>query len=92
MHWVRNIRERIGLNRLPKILRRIVIGLIGGTIVLFGIALVFLPGPGSVVIPIGLIVLATEFAWARWLVRRGRHAVQAAKQKWDATIQSVRPR
>ena len=35
---------------------------------LFGIALIFLPGPGSVVIPIGLLILASEFAWARWLL------------------------
>jgi tellurite resistance protein TerC len=92
VQWARNIRERIGLNRLPKTLRRIVIGLIGGTIVLFGIALMFLPGPGSVVIPLGLVVLATEYAWARWLVRRGKRAVQAAKQKWDERVHSVRPR
>lgn len=90
MQWARKVRERIGLNRLPKTLRRIVIGLIGGTIVLFGTALMFLPGPGSVVIPIGLIVLATEFAWARWLLHRGKKAVRTAKQKWDNAVGSAR--
>jgi len=36
--------------------------------VLFGIALLVLPGPAVVVIPVGLAILATEFAWARrWL-------------------------
>jgi uncharacterized protein (TIGR02611 family) len=77
--WARKIREKIGLDRLPKVLRRVVIGLIGGTIVLFGLILIFLPGPGSLVIPIGLVVLATEFAWARYLLRRGKWAIKKAR-------------
>jgi hypothetical protein len=90
VQWARRIRERIGLNRLPKVLRRIIIGLIGGTIVLIGFALIFLPGPGTVVIPIGLLILATEFAWARWLVRRGKYAIRGAKDKLRE-FQSARP-
>ncbi len=47
---------------------RIVILITGMTILLFGIALLVLPGPAFVVIPIGLAILATEFPWARrWL-------------------------
>lgn len=54
--------------------RKIIVAVIGGSIVLVGIALLVLPGPGLVVIGIGLGVLAVEFAWARiWLrrIRRG---------------------
>lgn len=48
--------------------RRVVVFTVGMTIFLFGIALVVLPGPAFVVIPIGLAILATEYAWARhWL-------------------------
>lgn len=48
--------------------KRIVIAIIGGTVTLIGIALIVLPGPASIVIPIGLSILATEFLWAeRWL-------------------------
>jgi tellurite resistance protein TerC len=48
--------------------KRIAILIIGMTVLLFGIALIVLPGPAIVVIPIGLAILATEFAWARrWL-------------------------
>jgi uncharacterized protein (TIGR02611 family) len=90
VQWAKGIREKVGLNRLPKFLRRLVIGIIGGTIVLFGIALIFLPGPGSVVIPIGLVVLASEFAWARWLLRRGKKVVSQAKDKWRETVGSAR--
>lgn len=41
------------------------IALIGGTVLLIGIALIVLPGPAFIVIPVGLAILATEFAWAR---------------------------
>ena len=48
--------------------RKIVIAVIGGTVTLIGIALIFLPGPAFIVIPVGLSILATEFLWARrWL-------------------------
>jgi hypothetical protein len=46
-------------------LRKLIIVLIGGTILLIGVALIVLPGPAFIVIPIGLAILATEFAWAK---------------------------
>ena len=51
-----------------RLARRIVILIVGMTVLLIGIALIVLPGPAIVVIPIGLAILATEFAWAgHWL-------------------------
>lgn len=48
--------------------RKIFIGIIGGTVLLLGVAMILLPGPAILVIPAGLAILATEFAWAeRWL-------------------------
>jgi tellurite resistance protein TerC len=41
--------------------KRIVVAVVGGTVTLIGIALIVLPGPAFVVIPIGLSILATEF-------------------------------
>jgi hypothetical protein len=50
--------------------KRIVVAIVGGTLVLIGAALIVLPGPAFLVIPAGLAVLATEFAWARrWLAK-----------------------
>lgn len=50
--------------------RRIAIAVIGGTVVLVGIIMLVTPGPAFVVIPLGLAILALEFAWARhWLNR-----------------------
>ncbi len=58
-----------------KLARRIVIGVVGGTVLLFGIVLIFLPGPALLVIPIGLAILSIEFAWARFWLRRVRQSI-----------------
>jgi tellurite resistance protein TerC len=72
----------LGLDRWPTI-RKVVVAVIGGTIVLVGVALLVLPGPAAIVIPIGLVILATEFAWARRVLRRGKTAVEKARRgKW----------
>ncbi len=48
--------------------RRFVIKIMGTTVLFLGLALIVLPGPAFVVIPAGLAILGTEFAWARrWL-------------------------
>jgi hypothetical protein len=52
--------------------RRIAVAVIGGTILLLGVAMVVLPGPAIVVVPIGLGVLGLEFAWARHWLRKLR--------------------
>jgi hypothetical protein len=72
VNWVENLRVRLGVDRLPPPMRRVIVAVIGGTIVLIGVILIVLPGPAFVVIPLGLVVLATEFAWARWLLRRAQ--------------------
>ena len=57
--------------------KRIVVAIIGGTVTLLGIALIVLPGPAFIVIPIGLSILATEFLWAkRWLQKIRRMAAR----------------
>jgi len=48
--------------------KRLVIIVIGFTILAAGIAMIVLPGPAIVVIPVGLAILATEFIWARKLL------------------------
>jgi tellurite resistance protein TerC len=53
-----------------KLAKRIVVSIVGGTILLIGLIMLMLPGPGLVVIPIGLGILGLEYAWARiWLAK-----------------------
>lgn len=50
--------------------RRLIVLVVGGTVLLIGLALTVLPGPAFIVIPVGLAILATEFVWARRLFHR----------------------
>lgn len=51
-----------------KLVRRIVIFIVGVSVVLVGIVMFVTPGPAIIVIPAGLAILGLEFAWARhWL-------------------------
>lgn len=53
-----------------KQLRRLIIAVVGFTVLAIGIALIVLPGPAFIVIPTGLAILSLEFAWARNLLKR----------------------
>ena len=44
--------------------------MIGFTILLIGIVMIALPGPAILVIPLGLTILATEFVWARIVLKK----------------------
>jgi tellurite resistance protein TerC len=60
--------------------RRVVVAVVGSTIVLIGVAMLVLPGPALLVIPAGLAVLALEFRWARRLLARAK---EQSAQVWD---------
>jgi uncharacterized protein (TIGR02611 family) len=58
-----------------KVVKRVIVSVVGATVLLIGVALLVLPGAAFIVIPIGLAVLATEYAWARrWLKKVRRMA------------------
>lgn len=50
------------------LLKKILIAIAGGTLLVVGLAMIVLPGPAIVVIPAALAILAIEFVWERrWL-------------------------
>lgn len=55
-----------------RVARRIVIGTVGATVVVVGLIMFVTPGPALIVVPLGLAILALEFAWARRLLRQMR--------------------
>ncbi len=63
--------------------RRLIVLVAGSTILLIGAALLVLPGPAFVVIPIGLAILATEFAWARRLLQKAKDAAEKGADKFN---------
>jgi uncharacterized protein (TIGR02611 family) len=69
--WQQRVNAKLGLDRMPRI-RKLIYSVLGVTVILIGIVMIVTPGPAFVVIPLGLAILAGEFAWARRIVRRGR--------------------
>jgi uncharacterized protein (TIGR02611 family) len=61
--------------------RRLVVAVVGVAIVLVGVILLFIPGPGTVVIIAGLAVLGSEFERPRALVESMRHRVRSAMNR-----------
>lgn len=57
-----------GASFQQRVLGNVVVALAGGTLVLAGLVMIFLPGPGMLMVLGGLSLLATKFAFARrWL-------------------------
>ena len=73
-----------------KVVRRVILSVVGVTVLLIGIALLVLPGPAFVAIPVGLAILATEYAWARrWLRKVRRIASDVVSGREPASIREV---
>lgn len=66
--------------RFPRVLRQICVVVVGAGLLVAGTAMIVLPGPAVLVLPLGLAVLATEFAWARRLLHAVRSRAQRLKQ------------
>lgn len=66
-------------------LQRIVVAVLGGTVLLAGVALLVLPGPAVIVIPAGLALLAMEFAWARRWLRHAKALIRPTRPADDAS-------
>ncbi len=60
-----------------KAARRVVVAVVGATVLLLGVVMIVTPGPALVVIPVGLAILSIEFAWARHWLRRLREAISS---------------
>jgi uncharacterized protein (TIGR02611 family) len=69
------------MKRIGGYARRGLILVVGGTVLLAGIAMLALPGPGVFVIIVALVILATEFAWAERLLDRAVEKLAAANSR-----------
>jgi uncharacterized protein (TIGR02611 family) len=57
----------------------------GSIVTLAGVAMLLLPGPAFVVIPVGLAMLSLQFAWAASLLERALEHAESARERASAT-------
>ncbi len=55
---------------LLKTARKVVVAVVGGTVLLLGVVMIVTPGPAFIFIPAGLGILATEFVFAAKLLKK----------------------
>jgi len=69
--WTEKIRRWLQLDKMHPLLRTTVIGVAGGLFLGVGIVMIIAPGPAFVFISLGLLLLGSEFRWAKRTVQRG---------------------
>ena len=70
-------RRRIAARRSVDHSYRVAVGIVGGLVVLAGLATIPLPGPGWLTVIAGLFVLASEFTWAERLLEFTKRHVRS---------------
>jgi uncharacterized protein (TIGR02611 family) len=91
LHPLPTLREPFDMNRreklkawfaaLPTPLRKVLVLVFGGTVLIIGVVMIFLPGPAMLIIPFGLTILSIEFIWARVLLKRAKAMAHTAAIK-----------
>jgi len=79
---------------IPQPIRKPLVFMVGFAVVVAGVAMLVLPGPGWAAIFLGFAILATEFAFAekvrdqltRWL----KHLVALAKRHWRNILRTLK--
>ncbi len=74
---------------MSPIIKRILVGIVGGVVTIIGVGALIAPGPGWLIIFAGLGILGTEFAWA---ARALKSAKGVASRAIDSTKIAKRQR
>jgi tellurite resistance protein TerC len=61
--------------------RKLVVAVVGTSLILIGVAMIVLPGPAIIVVPLGLGVLGLEFTWARRFLRTLKERARATLER-----------
>ena len=78
--FIERVRDRRERHRERSRVVRAAVVLAGFVVVLVGLALIPLPGPGLLVVAVGLAVLALEFAWAERMLERTVNRMEQATE------------
>jgi tellurite resistance protein TerC len=65
-------------------LKLIITTVVGFTVIALGAAMLVLPGPGLVVIGLGLLILSAEFVWAKRALDRMKDGARHVRDQWKS--------
>ncbi len=78
--WAARLAERRKAYKRRGLPYRIGFVAVGAAVTLAGVAMLLLPGPAFVVIPVGLAMLAMEFGWAESALAKALEQAEKAKK------------
>lgn len=76
------VRRFFHLEKIPHPIRKVVVGILGTIFLTLGVIMIVTPGPAFVFIPLGVVVLATEFPWAERWSHKIHLVLHQAREKW----------
>lgn len=80
--WMDKARQFLRLDKLPPVTRKIIVSVVGGLFLAAGIIMIVTPGPAFVLIPLGLLLLASEFKWAEVWAQKILDWISSVRKKW----------
>lgn len=90
--WLERLRARMHAHPGLRRLYLVIVGLLGTVVVFTGIVLIPLPGPGWLIVFLGLAILGTEFVWAKRLTGFAKQQLQRFWAWWLARRDARRTR
>lgn len=78
------------ISKLPHPWRWAIVAIVGFLTIIIGIILMPLPGPGTLIVFIGVTILALEFEWARELSKKGEQGLEKIVKKIKEAIFKIR--
>jgi hypothetical protein len=85
--WLTKARRASRLDKLPPLMRKIVVMTVGCLLLAVGVLMLATPGPGLVVVPIGVLLLASEFKLMEDVAQQALDLVTRARRayrRWRA--------
>jgi uncharacterized membrane protein len=79
---LRKMRHWLRLDKFHPTIRKVVVGIVGGIFFVAGIVMLVTPGPAIVFIPLGLLLLASEFKWAERWMQKVTVFIKRWREKW----------
>lgn len=80
--WIEKARHFLRLDKIPPLPRKIIVSIVGGLIFIAGIIMLVTPGPAFLLIPLGLLLLASEFKWAERWAEKVLGWLKCIRDKW----------
>lgn len=79
LHFLQKNRKNTIMRTIRQV-KKLVVAVMGFTMLIAGIAMIVLPGPAFIFIPAGLAILATEFLWAKKLLQKVKEKLRRDKE------------